>query len=324
MGDDKKLGSDQEMDGLILPDGDELRIGSISDDSEEESFGLKTNDRQAAEIRQIFGTTFPQYLMPVEEIVEQILNGEVDEESVSALNGMLDSLLDASSRMGFDEVHSLISELAEAIASLAPTAEQLVEGEQRENILGVIIDLKDLTQEMGGDVGPLEKQRSLISALKNKPGIGQLVLKRLSAAGLVTVDQVLMAGPEEVAVFSGLDVKIDHEVIRVLNDEPDETKDAEQVPAEIESLHEEVIRQLSREVESQTSVDELKLDIRKLRNVVIKYRAEIELLEENVDKKKVSLRKLNEQLKRESDRLSELQVERDLLVRRYELSRDEQ
>lgn len=322
MGDDKNLDGDGGLEDLVLPGGDDLEIRAIADDEDEGDFGLETDDRQAAEIRQIFGTTFPQYLLPVEEIVGQILTGEGDEDSTSALDGMLDSLLEASSRMGFDQVHRLLTELAESVAEIPLGGGPQIDAAHREAILGAIIDLKELAQEMGGGAAP-EPQRTLVSALKNRPGIGQLVLKRLSAAGLVTVDQLLGAGPEEVAVVSGLDLKIVHEVIRALGSAEGRGAGAG-VPSAVESLHDQVIRQLSHEVEAQAAADEAKVEVRRLRNRILERRVEIELLEEQLRKKKAELRKMSEQVMRQEAELDEARIERDLLARRYELGRSEQ
>lgn len=121
---------------LVLPGDDGFSFQAIPQDSAEN--GLEPDDRQAAEIREIFGTAFPKYLQPVEEIVEQILSGDGDSESTEALTGMFSSLMEASSRMGFDNVHQLLGQLQERISSPGPDLSGPIAADVRERILGDI------------------------------------------------------------------------------------------------------------------------------------------------------------------------------------------
>ena len=96
-----------------------LQIDRLMDSVVDDTGGLlEVDDRQLEEIREIFGTAFPQYLQPVEEIVEQILSGKGDPESFQALDGMLTSLETASTRMGFDDILKLLTDLRTHVAEL--------------------------------------------------------------------------------------------------------------------------------------------------------------------------------------------------------------
>ena len=211
MSNDSKNGNDQgTKDVLVFPGADGLPIESLTDDGDGLVGGLETDDRQAAEIREIFGIAFPQYLQPVEEIVEQLLSGQGDEELSSALGGMLTSLMEASSRMGFENVHDLLERLSDRVLQIDSAPDDERARAIREDIISTMFDLNELAEAMGGSSEPGERQQTIISALKNKPGIGQLVLRRLSAAGLVTVDQLKMGEPEEIGVVTGIDLEFVH------------------------------------------------------------------------------------------------------------------
>jgi hypothetical protein len=319
MNDEKKQEPDGgEDDALVLPGDDGSKLEALTDDDAEPFDGLETDDRQAAEIRSIFGTAFPQYLQPVEEIVEQILSGQGDEESASALGGMLTSLMEASSRMGFDNVHDLLDRLNGRITQIESTADTEAAREIREDIINTMFDLKELADSMSGSSEPAERQQTIISALKNKPGIGQLVLRRLSAAGLVTVDQLRMGRPDEIAAVAGIDLEIVHQILRVIDGEGTPAG----MPAQVETLHEQVLEHLRREVDTQASVDELKADLRSLRSRIAEHRTELALLEEALTKKRSALQSYSKQTAANAETLDELTADRDQLNRRLSRSED--
>ncbi|MBW2277169.1 MAG: hypothetical protein JRF63_06730 [Deltaproteobacteria bacterium] len=336
MDDDKKQSDDSEFGAdLVLPGGDALQFEAISDEPGSELDGLETDDRQSAEIKEIFGKAFPQYLQPVEEIIKQVLSGEGDEESLSALDGMLSSLMEAASRMGFENVNEAIGNLRESVAGLQDDPEAAIDDEQREEIVGALLDLKDLSEEIGGDTTQLPTSQTIISALKNKPGIGQLVLKRLSAAGLVTVDQLVSARPDEIAAVAGLDRAIVDKILAIVSGESVDDDDDEggletpganaidatvveaagSVPTAVESLHEQVLGHLRDEVEAQAVVEEIKAEIRALRAKVNEQRTELAIIERTSQDKRVSIGVLSERIAAETSRIDDLASARDALRR---------
>jgi cob(I)alamin adenosyltransferase len=316
MDEEEKKDMDQGAeDVLVLPGDDGLPLETLSPDGDELVGGLETDDRQAAEIREIFGTAFPQYLQPVEEIVEQMLSGQGDDESASALGGMLTSLMEASSRMGFENIHELLERLSDRVSQIGSAADDAAARAIREDIINIMFDLKDLAEAMGGS-GPTEQQQTIISALKNKPGIGQLVLRRLSAAGLVTVDQLKMGKPEEIAAVSGIDLEIVRNILEVIDDEHVE------LPGEVEALHDQVLDQLRKEVDAQAAVDELKADIRTARSKVAEHRAELQLIQQALKKKRAALKSYSRQTLDSAEILDELTSGRDILNRRLLRSED--
>jgi len=323
MDDDKKHDADSELGAeLVLPGGDGLQFEAISDEPEGQLDGLETDDHQSAEIKEIFGTAFPQYLQPVEEIIKQALSGEADEESVSALDGMLGSLMEAATRMGFDNVNETIGALREAVSGIEDDPGAEIDDEQREQIVGALLDLKDLAEEIGGDTQQYAPQRMIVSALKDNPDIGQLVLRRLSAAGLVTVDQLLGARPDEIAAVSGLDRAIVDRLLVAVKGEAAGDEDGAAaspgaaLPPSVESLHEQVLGHLREEVDAQAAVEELRAEIRALRSRVNEQRTQLEITEQSGRQKRVELGTLSEQIAAGTARVDELAAMRDTLTRR--------
>ncbi len=337
-------------------DGDDFFFAPADD--EQQTGGddalLETDDRQAQEIREIFGTAFPQYLQPVEEILEQVLAGKADEESFQALLGMLASLQAASQRMGFDQIYDLLKRLNDHVDELDRTAEGAVSREQREAVISDLLEIKDKADEMAGDsrIAGTEKQKTIFSVLKGREGIGDLVLRRLSAAGIITVDQLGMGRPDEIAAVSGLDIDIVNNVLGVLREEghlkrpsrpprasgaprtskapraakgageaahvsaaPAEAEGRAEMPIDLKNLHEQVLEQLKLEVESEASVEEVRAQIRKLRAAVLERRRALSSLENSAIEKKRSLSVLQDRLADRSTAAEELRARRDSLAR---------
>jgi hypothetical protein len=288
---------------------------------------LEVDDRQSEEIREIFGTSFPQYLQPVEEIIEQVLSGKGDTESLEALDGMLASLEAASLQMGFEDVHKLLDHLHKRVSELDCASSDPVPADVREAILGDILELRDLAEKMGGG-GPTEshkRQNTIFTALKGKKGIGDLVLRRLSAAGLVTVEQLRMAKPDEIGAVTGLGPDIVQNLLEVLSEEeasaappqePQAVEKAAGMPAEVESLHQQVLGKLRAEVEAESFLEELKTEVRRLRSRVLERRAQLNSLEESLGATKRSLRLLSGRMAERSASIDEIRAKRDALARR--------
>jgi predicted flap endonuclease-1-like 5' DNA nuclease len=361
MSDEREHGNDRGVDpeapeGDGDPEQDDFFLIASEEGLQGDAALLETDDRQAAEIREIFGTAFPQYLQPVEEILEQILAGKADEESFQALVGMLSSLESASLRMGFDNIHKALKQLNERVSALDQGTTAPVPRDKREAVLGDLLEIKDLAEQMAGDsrVSGAEKQKTIFSALKGKKGIGDLVLRRLSAAGIITVDQLGMGRPAEIAAVSGLDIEIVNNVLTVLKEDgllkklstapgvPDRPRASgaprtlvraaadtagrafaapagEQgrasIPIQLESRHEQVLEQLRLEVETEAAVEELRAQIRELRSGVLEQRRAISALENGMTEKKRSLASLQARLSDRASVAEELRARRDSLER---------
>ncbi|MBN2496117.1 MAG: hypothetical protein JXR96_16100 [Deltaproteobacteria bacterium] len=272
---------------------------------------LEVDDHQSEEIREIFGTAFPQYLQPVEEMLEQILTGHGDTESLEALNGMLSSLKSATERMGFDDAYKLLDDLHESISDLEPELGAPMPTEVREAILGHVIAIRDLAEQMsGGQVGDPGQQKTIYAALKDKKGVGDLVLRRLSAAGLVTVDQLLAARPDEVSAVTGLSQEIVHKLIRLL--EADDAAASE----EVESLHGQAAEKLRTEVELEARVEDLRAEARRLRARVHERNAELDSLHLGLAAMKRELDSLSSKMAERGAQLERIRARRDALSRK--------
>jgi hypothetical protein len=215
------------------------------------------------------------------------------------------------------------------------------------------LEIKDKADEMAGDnrIADAEKQKTIFSVLKDREGIGDLVLRRLSAAGIITVDQLGMGKPDEIAAVSGLDIDVVNNVLQLLREEghlkrpsraprasgaprtgkapsapaaarvsavsaaPAAAEGQAEIPVELKTLHEQVLEQLRLEVESEAAVEEVRAQIRKLRAAVLEQRRTASSLENSAIERERSLRTLQDRLADRSTAAEELRARRDSLAR---------
>jgi hypothetical protein len=220
------------------PPEDVLDLEESEAHGDDDSSGLEPDEQQLEEMRRIFGTTLPQYLQPVEEMVAQILSSTGTKETEDALVATLLSLGEAAGRMGFSEVKASLDRLRLRFES----KENKKTPEFREAVLGDLIDLKDIGLEMSGaSSAPPEPQgESLLAALRGMKGLDEAALGRLTKAGLVTVEQVRKGRPDEIAVVSGLDLALVHRIRAHL--EPAAARESEAPSANLQEQRAELVK----------------------------------------------------------------------------------
>jgi hypothetical protein len=166
--------------------------------------GLELDAQQAAEIRQIFLTSLPDYLVPIKEMVIR-LSSEADEtgEIRGGLAKTIASIGDAATRMKLDDVTDAMASLREDVLLFGDPLEP--QDALRKRITEALASLDRLAGGAAASVRPEVRSETIVAALRGSDQIESSVVQRLLAAGVAYVDQVLDADPKEVAMVSGLD-----------------------------------------------------------------------------------------------------------------------
>jgi hypothetical protein len=177
-------------------------------DGDDDGGDLEIDDGQAEEIRDIFLTTLPQYLEPVEQMLGQIFDDSdtANAETRNAVVATMTSLSAAASRIGFDDIFDRLSVMSDRVDGIedVPDDELAV---ARERIFAELEEIKHIAAGVHGqpvDDSDGDGSRTIVSALRDIDHVDQSVLGRLTSAGLLTVDQLLMADPDEIVAVSGL------------------------------------------------------------------------------------------------------------------------
>jgi hypothetical protein len=195
--------------------------------SEDASGALALDEHQAKEIRQIFLNTLPEYLEPVSQMLAQILAATDGQPNVRrALDTTLSSIAAAASRVGITDVCAAVDEMRDRLLALDeepwPPSPAAQEGLRRS-----LAALEELAGTSSRTVAGGAAPETIVAALQHAEGIDPGVLERLTAAGLVTMDQLRGAHAHEVVAVSGLDAARVERLLAIARDRSPKSKGAE-------------------------------------------------------------------------------------------------
>ena len=186
------------MDDFVL----EEHSGEPGED--EHAGNLELDAFQANEIRQVFLTTLPEYLEPVSQMLDQIFAAPDGQDDVRrALHTTLSSISVAAARVGIDDVCNAVDAMRDQLLALDNDA-TLSRPELEQKLREAFVVLEGLAGGGQHRAGGAPKQ-TIVAALRGIEDIDKSMLERLTAAGLVTVDQLQIANHGEVVAVTGLD-----------------------------------------------------------------------------------------------------------------------
>jgi hypothetical protein len=187
--------------------------GEVESLGTDDGHDLEIDDQQAQEIRQIVLTTLPQYLLPVEQMAAQLFDNYEDQLKAALLT-TVDSVAQATERIGVTDVSVPLDRLRKVVLHLDEQSSRDVDVQQR--VLGLIEDVKRVAMGDAPGDGPSEVATTLVEAFQGIEDVPAGVLEKLTAAGLVTLDQLWTADPGEIVAVSGLDAKVVRAVLEAL------------------------------------------------------------------------------------------------------------
>jgi hypothetical protein len=188
-----------------------MKDGAESDDGE---YGLELDASQAEEVRQIFFTTLPQYLEPIEQMLDQLFAGDqIAQDLCTTLITTVSSIAAAAARIGVPNALERLERMQDALLQLVDHA-GAPPLRVRDTVLQELLALRALT---GSAPAPTAtRSQTIVAAFQHLKGIDRSVLEKLTAAGLVTVDQIEMAEPREIAAVTGLPMPVVQQLIAAL------------------------------------------------------------------------------------------------------------
>ena len=302
---------------------------------DEAAGGLELDEFQAKEIRQIFLNTLPEYLEPVSQMLEQVLRATDEQPEIRrALQTTLSSISAAASRVGIHDVCAAVDEMRDRLLVLDDEALPL-QSEVQERLRDALRRLEALAGANSARPEGANKQ-TIVAALQQLGGVESAVLERLTAAGLVTVDQLRMADAYEIVAVTGLDrATVNGLLKRVLGSPGEAPSPASAAPpaarasavrverqnaARPASAPKELADKLRAQVDMEASVDELRAEILRARLNVAGSRERVAAAERRRDRLRNDLLQKRELLANELTRLTEAR----LALVRLERERSEQ
>ncbi len=172
---------------------------------EEPEDGLVLDEDESAQLREVFSSIFPQYLIPLEELVGQLLEGQATPEIIEGLRGAVAPLISAADSIGVTSIKTVLVEFQSVIDRVADADE--IDAAIRDKVVDVFYRLKEEVQgagaaEAAGAAGTAPSD--FVARLSAIDGIGAPEVQRVLAAGISTQEHVVSARVDEIAAVTGL------------------------------------------------------------------------------------------------------------------------
>jgi hypothetical protein len=299
-----------ELDAILLEE---------SSGPDEGSADLELDQFQATEIREIFLTTLPEYLEPVRQMIDQMFSASGGHPEIrDALETTLSSIQTAALRVGIDDVASVVDRMRTQIIELGRGAVSVEDA--REGISLELSEIERIASSITSGVATSTRSETIVSALGRLPALDRGVLEKLTAAGLVTVDQIRMADPGEIVAVSGLDAAVVAEIVRALAAQPQPQPEPTVMPAEAASAPPGLEAKLElawrAQVELELSLEQARADLLQLRTKIAERRHELGDAHARREALRASIRDQRSRIARRLARLAELKTEHGLLLAR--------
>ncbi|MDH5673407.1 MAG: hypothetical protein OEZ06_14735 [Myxococcales bacterium] len=271
---------------------DQVVLGDADDDhgDDDGEYGLELDDAQANEVRTIFFTTLPQYLEPIEEMIDQLFSGGSREELCPPLLGALSSIGAAAARIGIESVREPLERLQDEVGQLMD-----LEGEPgavvQLRIETAAAALRELTLEPDDDDEDAAAKRAeprgptIFAAAQQLSGIDRRALEKLTAAGVVTLAQLRMAEAREVAAVTGLPLaEVETLIARLLSaDSPAERTGAPGAPGDLRA---QLRLRIGQRVEAEAELEEARARLLRTRA----HNTQLEPVLEQLERRREQLR----------------------------------
>lgn len=338
---------------------DDMAFGDHEGDEhdEDDDEGLELDESQSVEIRKIFLITLPQYLEPVEQMIDVLMQpGSSDEATFQTLATTLASISAAADRVGItdvlneiDNMRGLLHELQDADESEREATEQA--------LLQSLAAIQAISESAGGASRAPdgdEARETIFSALHGVPGVDPAALKKLTAAGLVNLEQLRIARPDEVVAVTGLSEDVVDAILKAVGSvhapEPSTPKRSAEIPAppkqrpvirvkpkdddarvnllsrsadddaQTSDLKDELEQSLRRQIDSETSLDELRVLAQRKRQEAVSLRQELEELRLHRDALQAALEPLLPKNVEALEVLSDLRDRNQALNQQFDLT----
>jgi hypothetical protein len=308
MADSASEGSD--FDGIVLEE---------SSGPDEGSADLELDQFQASEIREIFLTTLPEYLEPVRQMIDQLFSAPGAQPEIrEALETTLGSIHTAAVRVGIDDVAGAVERMRLQILELG--REGVTAGEARTRISLELSEIERIASSIEAPATPGARSETIVAALGRLVEFDKSVLQKLTAAGLVTVDQIRMADPQEIVAVSGLSAAVVAEIVRALaKPEPDiapsEPETAGTPAARLAGTLEMSLRE---QVELELAIEQSRAELLQVRTNIAQHQRKIAAAHAQRESLRAASWAQREQIARRLARLAEIKADAARLVREQE------
>jgi hypothetical protein len=170
--------------------------------------GMEVTD--LSEVRSLFAQLATNHVRPVRDFLMDLRWSEATVEWIDVCEPSLKSLRRAAEKLELVELCAALDAFAAAMTAARAAGSRTIEGEPR----AALIAGHDKLAEVMPQAFALDKERSqretviLQSLLMQVPGVKKVTTDKLFAAGLTTLEAMLLANPGDIAATTGIDTAL--------------------------------------------------------------------------------------------------------------------
>jgi hypothetical protein len=170
--------------------------------------GMEITD--LAEVRSLFAQLAANHVRPVRDFLMDLRWGEATIEWIDACEPSLKSLRRAAERIELNELCDALDAFSAALAAAKTAGSRAIEGDRRTALLAAHDKLAEvMPQAFAVDLDRSQRESAILqSLLLQVPEVRKVTLDKLYAAGLTTLEAMLLANPGDIAATTGIDLAL--------------------------------------------------------------------------------------------------------------------
>lgn len=172
------------------------------------------------EVKELFERIFLQYLQPIQTFIDNLSRGHLYNKVVQTFSSTLRPLIEATEQLRLKEMTEVLSELQRLVGTLhedlpKPLPYKYIRpfAVQYDTIVSMLSE--EVREEYFSEYRYTKNSNPLLEEFRNIRNIGPKRLQRLYAAGLTTIEGVESAYPEDIAVTTGISIKLVYQIKEV-------------------------------------------------------------------------------------------------------------
>jgi len=177
--------------------------------------GRAGSEADLVEMRELFAQLAAKHMRPVRDFMIDLKWGEAAQTWLSVSEPAVRSLRGAADRLALKELAEALDGFASALAAAAVVKLPTVIGDAREMLVKAYARLEEvMPAAFALEVDHSQRESVIVhSLLLQVPGVRKMVIDKLYAAGLSSLEPMFAAKPEDIASTTGIDVKLAQRIV---------------------------------------------------------------------------------------------------------------
>jgi hypothetical protein len=206
----------EAFDQLLTADEIDQAFANVEIGSGTTSTAPPTGETDLAEVQELFGQLAASHVRQVRDFVIDLRVSDAPAHWIAVCEPALRSLRCAADRLELRELCEALDGFSDALVTAGARAEaSSIDGEWRAGLLSRYDSLVALMPQAFALDGDLSQRDGIIvqSLLLQVPGVRKVTLDKLYAAGLMTLEAMTLATPDDVASTTGLPTSLARSVV---------------------------------------------------------------------------------------------------------------